>query len=51
MVLLFVVGIMNLFWVAAIAIFVLLEKIVPTGYLIPRVSGALLIAAGVWLIA
>ena len=29
MVLLFVVGVMNLFWVAAITLFVLIEKIAP----------------------
>jgi predicted metal-binding membrane protein len=51
MALLFVVGVMNLLWIAALSIFVLLEKIIPTGTYIPRVSGTLLIAAGIWLLA
>lgn len=47
MALLFVVGVMNLLWVAAIAAFVLLEKLVPRGELVARSSGvALLLFAG-----
>jgi len=37
---------MNLLWVAAIAIFVLLEKVVPRGELVGRVAGIVLVAAG-----
>jgi hypothetical protein len=44
---LFVVGVMNLAWVAALAIFVLLEKIGPPGPLVARVSGGIMIAAGI----
>jgi len=44
MALLFVGGVMNLIWVAVIAIFVLLEKVVPKGEIIGRVGGVLLIA-------
>ena len=45
--LLFVVGVMNLFWVAAIAAFILLEKIAFVGSRIGRfVSGCCLIALG-----
>jgi predicted metal-binding membrane protein len=47
MALLFVVGVMNLAWVAAISAFVLLEKGTPWGYLIARVSGAALIAGAI----
>ena len=47
--LLFVVGVMNLFWVAAIAAFVLLEKIVPRGEAVARASGALLLAFAAYL--
>ncbi|HJR71297.1 MAG TPA: DUF2182 domain-containing protein [Gammaproteobacteria bacterium] len=47
--LLFVVGVMNLFWVAAIAAFVLLEKIVPHGEAVARVSGVALLAFAVYL--
>jgi predicted metal-binding membrane protein len=50
MALLFVVGVMNVLWIAGIAILVLLEKTVPTGQVIPRVSGALMIATGAWLV-
>ena len=43
MALLFVGGVMNLIWVAIIATFVLLEKVVPKGEIIGRVGGILLI--------
>lgn len=46
MTLLFVAGIMNLLWVAAIAVFVLLEKVAPKGELLGRVAGVALIVAG-----
>jgi predicted metal-binding membrane protein len=48
---LFVVGIMNPLWIAAVAAFVLLEKVVPAGRAVSRIAGAALIVAGVWLIA
>lgn len=51
MALLFVGGVMNVLWIAALMIFVLLEKVVPAGRVISRVSGAGFLAAGVWLIA
>ena len=44
--LLFFCGVMNLLWIAAIAIFVLIEKLAPLGAHAGRVSGALLAAAG-----
>ena len=44
--LLFVAGVMNLLWVAGIAAFVLVEKILPRGDLVGRLAGALLIAVG-----
>ncbi len=44
MALLFVGGVMNLIWVAVIATFVLLEKVVPKGAVVGRVGGVLLIA-------
>ncbi|TPK18415.1 DUF2182 domain-containing protein [Mesorhizobium sp. B2-5-9] len=46
MALLFVGGVMNVLWIAGIAILVLLEKVVPAGQLIPRISGALMVAVG-----
>src|SRR5579871_856252 len=51
MALLFVGGVMNLLWIAALAIFVLLEKIIPAGRIIARVVGGVLVAAGGWLLA
>jgi predicted metal-binding membrane protein len=47
MALLFVVGVMNLAWVAAISAFVLLEKATPWGHTIAKVSGAALIAGAI----
>ena len=43
MALLFVGGIMNLIWIAALMLFVLAEKLMPAGAAFGRVSGALLI--------
>jgi predicted metal-binding membrane protein len=51
MALLFVGGVMNVLWIAAIAIFVLIEKLVPVGRVLSRVAGAACGIAGVWLIA
>jgi predicted metal-binding membrane protein len=50
MALLFVGGIMNVLWLAGIAILILLEKTAPLGQWIPRLSGLLLIVAGAWLL-
>jgi predicted metal-binding membrane protein len=47
MAVLFVAGVMNLLWVAAIATFVLIEKIIPGGELIGRIAGIVLILVGV----
>lgn len=49
MAVLFVVGVMNLVWVAALAVFVLLEKFGPAGRLVTRVSGFAIAALGVYL--
>jgi predicted metal-binding membrane protein len=51
MALLFVGGVMNLLWIAVLMILVLLEKVVPAGRLISRVSGIGFLVAGIWLIA
>jgi predicted metal-binding membrane protein len=50
MALLFVGGVMNVFWIAAITIFVLAEKVIPAGRLISRLAGAGLVAWGIWLL-
>jgi predicted metal-binding membrane protein len=51
MLLLFAVGVMNLLWVAIIAVLVLLEKLLPAGVGVARLSGAVMCAWGVFLIA
>ena len=51
MTLLFVAGVMNLLWVAAIAVFVLVEKLSRQGLLFGRVVGVLLIGWGAYLLA
>ncbi|WP_233804741.1 DUF2182 domain-containing protein [Paraburkholderia sp. HP33-1] len=48
---LFVVGVMNLVWVAALALFVFLEKIGPAGVVLARAAGAVMTAVGVLLFA
>jgi predicted metal-binding membrane protein len=48
MALLFVGGVMNLAWVAALSIAVALEKMVPRGERIATVLGVALIAAGAY---
>jgi predicted metal-binding membrane protein len=48
--LLLVAGVMNLLWVAAIAGFVLVERIAPGGERLGRIAGAALILAGIALI-
>ncbi len=47
--LLFVGGVMNLLWIAAITLFVLAEKVMPHGRLAGRASGVLMLAAGAFL--
>jgi len=49
MALLFVGGVMNLTWIALIAGFVLLEKVVARGMLVSRLAGSLLLVWGVTL--
>jgi len=50
MALLFVSGVMNVLWVAVIAGFVLLEKLVPGGRTLGRVAGVVLVGWGAWLV-
>jgi predicted metal-binding membrane protein len=51
MALLFSAGLMSLLWMAAIAVFVLVEKLLPAGLWIARIAGVLLVAFGIWLVA
>jgi predicted metal-binding membrane protein len=46
MALLFVGGVMNLFWIAGLALFVLIEKLSANGVWFSRVTGAGFIFAG-----
>ncbi len=50
MLLLFVGGVMNLLWIAALAVLVLFEKTVPFGKSVSRVAGVAFIAMGAWLL-
>ncbi len=48
MMLLFVGGVMNLWWIAGLTVFVLLEKVAPLGEQGGRLSGLPLMALGLW---
>jgi predicted metal-binding membrane protein len=50
MLLLFVGGVMNLLWVAALAALVLVQKLFPGGKLVVRIGGAVLILCGIYLV-
>ena len=50
MALLFVLGVMNLLWIAALAGFVLIEKIAPAGRWVSRISGVALLLWGTWMV-
>jgi len=51
MALLFAGGIMNLWWIAGLALLVAIEKLAPSGPRIGRALGVVLIGAGLWLVA
>jgi predicted metal-binding membrane protein len=51
MAVLFVVGVMNLAWVGLLTLFILAEKIGPTGARVSRAGGAILIALGAVLVS
>jgi len=50
MVILFVAGVMNMIWVAAITLLVVIEKMSPSSWRTDRVAGVLLIAWGTWML-
>lgn len=50
MALLFVAGVMNIWWIAVITLFVLIEKVVPRGLLVGRIAGFVLVGWGAWLL-
>jgi predicted metal-binding membrane protein len=49
MALLFFGGVMNLYWIVGLAVFVLLEKIMPLGHWLGRIAGVVLIGWGAYL--
>ncbi len=49
--LLFYGGVMELSWIAGLAVYVALEKLVPVGHRLSWVTGAILIAWGLWTVA
>jgi predicted metal-binding membrane protein len=51
MALLFIGGVMNVLWIAALAAFVLIEKILPGGRLVSHLAGIAAVVAGIGLIA
>jgi predicted metal-binding membrane protein len=51
MLLLFVGGVMNLYWIGGLALYVLFEKLVPAGHWLSHAAGLMLMAAGAWLFA
>lgn len=51
MLLLFAFGVMDARWIAALAAYVLIEKHLWRGPLLPRLSGVALLGAGTWLLA
>ena len=50
MLILFVAGVMNMWWVAAITALVVLEKLVPRGHWIASAAGVFCVAWGAWLL-
>jgi predicted metal-binding membrane protein len=50
MALLFVGGVMNVLWIALLALLVLLEKLTPYGRWVGRVAGIACVAAGAWML-
>ena len=49
--LLFVGGVMNLYWIAGLALFVLLEKTIPVGHWLGALTGIGLILWGGWIVS
>ena len=49
MAVLFAVGVMNLAWITALSVFVLLEKIIPRGFWVAKAAGLVLMGWGGWM--
>ena len=50
MALLFVGGVMNVLWIALLALLVLLEKLTPFGRWVARAAGVACVLAGAWMV-
>jgi predicted metal-binding membrane protein len=50
MALLFVGGVMNVLWIALLALLILLEKLTPLGRWVARAAGVACVAAGAWML-
>jgi predicted metal-binding membrane protein len=50
MALLFVGGVMNVLWIALLALLVLLEKLTPFGRWVARAAGVACVLSGAWLL-
>ena len=50
MAVLFVVGVMNVLWIALLALLVLLERLTPSGRWVARIVGVVCIAVGAWMV-
>ena len=48
--LLFYGGVMNIYWIAGLAVYVLIEKLVPAGHYVSRATGLALLLWGGWLL-
>jgi predicted metal-binding membrane protein len=51
MALLLVGGVMNVLWIALLALLIILEKVTSSGRLIAHLAGIVLVAAGTWLLS
>jgi predicted metal-binding membrane protein len=51
MALLFVGGVMNVLWIALLALLILLEKLTPAGRWVARAAGVTCVAAGAWMLS
>ncbi|MEY2467238.1 MAG: hypothetical protein QOD03_1759 [Verrucomicrobiota bacterium] len=49
MILLFVAGVMNIWWIAVLAVLVLIEKIARRGLFLEKIGGVLFVAWGIWM--
>jgi predicted metal-binding membrane protein len=50
MALLFVVGVMNVLWIALLALLVLVERLTPWGRWLGRIAGLICAAVGIWMV-